>query len=885
MSDWSKHLGMALESGEPDRMRHALSQVPRGAMQQAIPLLDRLADDCERGGRIEEALFYRDCAVDAAPDRAGARTARARLRLRLELHREALEDAQHLLEHFKENTKDSTEALRIAGKAHESLGDIGQALAAYRRALAISPDSALTEHVRKLDGEQRKAEALRQVLDPSAGTEALQIELPPLPEIRFDPVLRDNPSMPADADAFRIDGLARHIERYGGQASPRNAITRLQDPRWRDAWDRALAATTDCRVRFVGSELGVLALRAIHHGAEHALCVERHPVDARIVTGMVQKHFLGAWHAQNGSAIRDWSEDERRASFETFAQAVDIAAPGGDVATMPCDVVAFPGIDHTLLGTGIVPAVRTCRREDGSTPQVLPSRATLHAMAIQWRYPDDETSTGFDLQAVNRLRWSAYPQPLELDRTFWIALASPVEVGTLDFAAFTESVQEYEIPALCDGRVDAILVWFDLALGEGRLSSAPDSGLRCLRPAVHGVDGLTVRAGEPVHLHIEVHETRVHARTVPAPTRQHAQILPSWYVPMLGDARRNNAYRKALRAAMQQAPVQLALDIGAGTGLLSMLAAEAGAEHVIGCEQSPAIAAVGRETLAANGYNGRVELIEKDCRALQVSEDLPERADLALFELFDCSLIGEGVLHFLAHAREHLLRAEARYLPAGARLRGLVVEYRIDRILDVDANLFNPYLASPEFVNVDASTLDYRPLTEPFDLFDFDFATAGPDPMEMTLDPAVIADGTVGALLFWFDLHLDCETTLSNAPDGDALHWKQGLQFLPEARVSTGQTLPLVARHNGSALRFQWRPDGLPEDAFSRLARLDPRWLAANASLEDQTRQLLQHCAQSPDEYRKVAAIAQRMAIDPGRYGLDPVIAERFMRLFLNAPD
>ena len=140
-------------------------------------------------------------------------------------------------------------------------------------------------------------------------------------------------------------------------------------------------------------------------------------------------------------------------------------------------------------------------------------------------------------------------------------------------------------------------------------------------------------------------------------------------------------------------------------------------------------------------------------------------ADLALFELFDCSLIGEGVLHFLAHAREHLLRADARFLPAGGRLRAQVIEYRFDRVLGVDAALLNPYMASLEFVNVDARTLDYRPLTAPFDLFDFDFATAGPEPQELEIEPVATADGTASALLFWFDLRLDGDTVLIRRSD------------------------------------------------------------------------------------------------------------------------
>ena len=890
MTDWSKDLSAALDSGDADHMRAMLSRVPREAMRQIVPALEHMAQTSEHEGRMEEALFYRDQLVDAVPAESAhanvQRAARADLRLRLQRYTGALEDAEHL------STVSPEDALghRLAGAAHEGLDDIAQALAAYRRALRCAPDDALAARVRTLDEEMRKAALLRQTLDPEAGQESLRIELPPPPEVRFDPALFDDPSMPAGSDAFRIDGIARHLWRYSAQSSARNAIQRLTDPVWCAAWDTALAGTVGARVRFVGSELGVFALRALHHGAAHALCAERYPQDARIATGMVQKHFLAPWHAMHGDAIRLWSEDERRASFERFAAAIDIGGNGEDAAIPDCDVLVFPQIDHTLLGTGIVRAVRACRDDGRTAPRVLPSRATLYAMAVRWDYPDAAESVeradatedvAPALDAIHRLRWSAYPQPLELGSGFWTALTAAVEIGALDFADFAEVAWDLSLPAVADGRVDAILVWFEAQLGEARISSAPGSDLRCIRPAVYYTDPTPLRRGESLALRIEAQETRLHVRPSPPPSQSRAHALPAWYVPMLGDMKRNAGYRKALRTALAAAPSQLALDIGASCGLLSMLAAQAGAARVIGCEQHPALAEIGREVVAANGWADRISLIAKECRKLTVPDDLPGRADLAIFELFDSSLIGEGVLHFLAHAREHLLTADARYLPAGARLRAMAVEYRIDRILDVDATLLNPYRASPNFINVDARMLDYRALSAPFDLFDFDFATAGPDPQELAIDVPALADGTIGAILFWFDLRLDADTVLSNAPDGgDGLHWKQGLQFLPEARVAAGQTLPLVVHHNGSGLHLQWRPDGLPADAFSRMPRFDPRWLAASTELEQQTRNLLQHCAQNPDEFAKVAQIAQRMAVDPARYDLDPVIAQRFMSMF-----
>ena len=726
------------------------------------------------------------------------------------------------------------------------------------------------------------SELMKATLDPAAPPESLQIALPPPPPVSFDPALFDDPSMPESFERFRVEALEKHLWRYSGQQSPRNVLVRLEDPVWLDAWDTALSATAGLRVLFRGSELGVFGLRALQQGATHALCVETFPLDARIAMGMIQKYFLSLWHTLHGAAIQEWSDEKRRESFEAFAKDIDVVLSNGQQPeAAPYDLFVFPRIDHSLLGTGIVKAIRQYQASaPAAAVRTLPAKATVFAMGIQWAYP----SAPFELQPMNRLRWSPYPQPLELGQAFWTALTAPVQVGEIDFAHFSETVWDIALPVVTSGSVDAVVFWFDLDLGNTRLSNAPGSDLRCLRPAVQYTDPIDVQPGQSLAVRVQVQETRLHFQARPPTTQLRTHGLPGWYVPMLGDRCRNDAYRQAIENALRSNPSQTVLDIGAGCGLLSMMAAAAGAAQVVGCETHLEICRTGHEIIKLNGLDDRIALVNKDCRSMSVPDDLARRADLAVFELFDCSLIGEGILHFLAHAREHLLTENARYRPAGARLRAMVIEYRLDRIWNIDANLLNPYRYSPAFINVDAGKLTYRALTEPFDLFAFDFRRAGPTPDEMKLLVPAIAQGTAGAVLFWFDLQLDETTWISNAPHAEnALHWKQGLQFLPEVRTETGMPLPLLATHNGSSLKFHWQQDTLPKEAYSRLPRFDPRWLAASHELEQQTQGLLQHCAQNPDEYAKVAEIAKRFAINPAAHDLDPVIAQRFAAMFLGA--
>jgi hypothetical protein len=561
---------------------------------------------------------------------------------------------------------------------------------------------------------------------------------------------------------------------------------------------------------------------------------------------------------------------------------VDIVPPDSDdLPNAQCEYFLFPNIDHSLLGTGIVKAIRQHRaRGLVAQARILPAKAKVFAMGVQWAYPTDSLR----LQPMNRFRWSAYPQALELPDESWTAVTDRICIGAIDFENFAESTWDVQLAVLADGSIDAIVYWFELDLGAAQISNAPGSALECIKPAVQYLDSLAVGQGQSLPLKVRLQETRLHFQVQSAGGALRSHALPSWYIPMLLDQERNDAYRTALDRVLGEIPDQTVLDMGAGCGLLSMMAAQAGAGRVVGCEVSAAIARVGNEIVKLNGLDDKIALIDKDCRSLKVPDDLAERADLAVFELFDCSLIGEGVLHFLAYAREHLLKDNARYLPMAAKLRAMVIEYRLDRVWDIDVNLLNPYRFSPAFINVDAGKLNYRALTDPIDIFSFDFSKSTPTAQQNELQLSVIDRGVAGAMLFWFDLQLDESLWISNRPGAKSrLHWRQGLQFLPEVQVRPATELALVARHDGSSLSFRWNQEKVAKETLSRLPRFDPRSLAAVSELEQQTRDLLQHCAQNADEYTKVAELAKRFAIDPAAHGLDPIVAQRFAATFFSA--
>ena len=65
-----------------------------------------------------------------------------------------------------------------------------------------------------------------------------------------------------------------------------------------------------------------------------------------------------------------------------------------------------------------------------------------------------------------------------------------------------------------------------------------------------------------------------------------SSLLPRWHFPMLNDRRRNLAYSTALAHHLGGEGGGVVVDVGAGTGILSLLAVRAGADRVYACEAS-----------------------------------------------------------------------------------------------------------------------------------------------------------------------------------------------------------------------------------------------------------------------------------------------------------
>jgi len=133
---------------------------------------------------------------------------------------------------------------------------------------------------------------------------------------------------------------------------------------------------------------------------------------------------------------------------------------------------------------------------------------------------------------------------------------------------------------------------------------------------------------------------------------------------MLRDTDRVEAYRRAIDTVVR--PGDVVVDIGAGTGVLSVFAARAGARRVFAIEGED-IAAVAR-TLCAE--YPQIEVIRG--RAEEVT--LPERADVVVTETLGNFLLDEDIERLVRSARERLLKPGAREIPCALALSAVPIE-------------------------------------------------------------------------------------------------------------------------------------------------------------------------------------------------------------------
>ena len=104
-----------------------------------------------------------------------------------------------------------------------------------------------------------------------------------------------------------------------------------------------------------------------------------------------------------------------------------------------------------------------------------------------------------------------------------------------------------------------------------------------------------------------------------------AEVSVCGFADMLHDRDRNEKYEQAIQKAIKyvknRGQIARVLDIGTGTGLLSMMAARHGADSIIACESFKPMSQCAQNTIDLNGFSDRIHVIPKRSTNLRVCQD------------------------------------------------------------------------------------------------------------------------------------------------------------------------------------------------------------------------------------------------------------------------
>lgn len=275
---------------------------------------------------------------------------------------------------------------------------------------------------------------------------------------------------------------------------------------------------------------------------------------------------------------------------------------------------------------------------------------------------------------------------------------------------------------------------------------------------------------------------------------------------LVGDEVRTRAFYESIRATVQSGAV--VMDVGAGSGILSLFAAQAGASRVYAIERAQGAAALARRLVANNGLSGVVSVIEADAETVV----LPEQVDVIVSEWLGPYGVDENMLAPVLVARDRWLKPGGSLIPSAvaAWLAPVWHEAGKDalafrtRPYGLDLSAMAPFSHDqavwlPNGVDAD----DLR--AEPQRLWLTDCATM-PAAEARTPYAAELSfrleRGGVNGVVTWFSSEMPGAAELCNGPGQPATHWGQFLFPLANSnQLAAGEELK-IGFHNVPAGRF-----------------------------------------------------------------------------------
>ncbi|KAL6302116.1 S-adenosyl-L-methionine-dependent methyltransferase [Sparassis latifolia] len=266
---------------------------------------------------------------------------------------------------------------------------------------------------------------------------------------------------------------------------------------------------------------------------------------------------------------------------------------------------------------------------------------------------------------------------------------------------------------------------------------------------------------------------------------------------MLKDTVRTGSYRNAIINNPHLFKDKTVLDVGCGTGILSMFAAKAGAKHVVGIDMSNIIDQAVK-IVEANGFKDKITLVKGKLE----EAPLPiTQFDIIISEWMGYFLLYESMLDTVLLARDKYLKPGGLIFPDTATLYLAAIEdseYKEEKINFWD-NVYGFNYSCIKDIALREPLVDTVELkavvTDPCMIKYIDLLTAKKEDLTFAAPFSLVStrNDYVHAFLAWFDISFECTHTkvkFSTGPHAKYTHWKQTVFYTPDTlTVSEGQKI------------------------------------------------------------------------------------------------
>ena len=279
----------------------------------------------------------------------------------------------------------------------------------------------------------------------------------------------------------------------------------------------------------------------------------------------------------------------------------------------------------------------------------------------------------------------------------------------------------------------------------------------------------------------------------------------SQYGSMITCAPRMNAFAEALRRAIT--PGCRVIDLGAGTGVFSLLACRFGAGEVVAIEPADAVQVL-RISARDNGYADRITILQDVSTAFAASH----RADVIISDLRGCLPLFEWHIPIIVDARERLLKPGGTLLPMRDTIRIALCnnpEYGAQFEEPWLRNEFGLDLGAGHRFAVNRSVkLTLKPadlLGMPRDLFEIDYRSVTTPDFAAKVELVAERPGTANGLLLWFDTEIAPGLGYSNAPGEPPLVYESSFfPFEQPVTMAPGDRAEIDMRARWTKADYLW---------------------------------------------------------------------------------